>query len=247
MAGRNIIITGGSTGLGAALTKYFLTNGDNVAINYRSEAKLNSLLVEIENKNFEGNFLTIKADVRKRAEVKNMMKQAKTEFKTCDTLINCAGINRDKKFLDLTDKDWNSVVDTHLKGTFICSQEFIRNLEPNKGSIITIGANCGLSGRKNGANFCSSKGAIFALTKCMARELAPQIRVNCIVPSAILTDEVIERYSLDTDEGIVGVTKGLPIGRLGTTQEFVKMTEMIIQATYSTGQNFFVNGGELMQ
>ena len=123
----------------------------------------------------------------------------------------------------------------------------MKQLGEKPGSIINLGAACGLQGRLNGANFCSAKGGVFALTKCMARELAPRIRVNCLTPSAVDTEEVRERYALDTEEGLSRVLGGIPIGRLGAHGDVVQMVECILGAEFTTGANFFVNGGEFMQ
>ena len=90
------------------------------------------------------------------------------------------------------------------------------------------------------------KGAIFALTKCMALELAPRIRVNCLVPGSVKTREVIERYDLETESGLQKEIAGLPIGRLGEFEDIIHMVECIIGAKYSTGANFYANGGQYM-
>ena len=167
-------------------------------------------------------------------------------FGRVDILVNFAGINRDAPFLEMTDEQWDSVISAHLRGHFVCSQEFVFHNLDNKGLIINLGAACGQVGRMNGANFCSAKGAIFALTKCMARELAPRIRVNCLVPGSIKTREVIDRYDLETEEGLKKELSTLPMGRLGEFSELIKMVECIIDAEFTTGANFYVNGGQLM-
>jgi 3-oxoacyl-[acyl-carrier protein] reductase len=138
------------------------------------------------------------------------------------------------------------VVSSHLKGHFICSQEYVRRNPDRPGSIITLGATCGQIGRHNGANFCSAKGGILALTKCMARELAPRIRVNCLMPGSIQTREVVERYDLDTPEGLAREVATLPMGRLGELTDATHMVEAILGAEFTTGENFYVNGGQYM-
>lgn len=242
-----MLITGGSKGLGAALTTHFAASGRDVVMNYRDPAAAKQTVDTLPTGVQTGRILAIKSDVRRRQEVKDMVAQANTEFGSIDVLINCAGINRDARFMDLTDEDWDSVVDTHLKGTFICSQEFVRQSTNRVGNIINLGAACGIQGRINGANFCSAKGGILALTKCMARELAPDFRVNCLTPSAVNTEEVRERYALDTPEGLQQVLAGIPMGRLGALADVVHMVESILDAKFTTGENFFVNGGEFMQ
>ena len=239
-----ILITGGARGLGAALTRHFAGIGRDVVMNYRNPALAER--VSEETAGAAGHVLPVAADVRDRTQVQAMFAKAAETFREVTVLINCAGVNRDAAFLELTDEDWDIVVDSHLKGTFVCSQVFVTQLGDRSGSIVNLGAACGLQGRLNGANFCSAKGGVFALTKCMARELAPKIRVNCLTPSAVDTEEVRERYALDTDEGLQKVLSGIPMGRLGAHGDVVQMVECILGAEFTTGGNFFVNGGEFM-
>jgi NAD(P)-dependent dehydrogenase (short-subunit alcohol dehydrogenase family) len=164
-----------------------------------------------------------------------------------DILINCAGINRDAPFLEMTDEAWDNVVGAHLKGTFICCQEYVFHNPDNPGHIINLGATCGLQGRKNGVNFCSAKGGVFALTKCLARELAPRIQVNCLIPGQMDTQEVRSRYHLDRPEELERVVGGIPMGRIGTLEDVTHMVDSILSARFTTGANLFVNGGDFMQ
>jgi acetoacetyl-CoA reductase/3-oxoacyl-[acyl-carrier protein] reductase len=215
-------------------------------MNYRNVEVADRKIAEISNSGATGRVLAIEADVRNRKQVQHMFAKAVAKFGCVDVLINCAGVNRDAAFLDLTDEDWDLVVDTHLKGTFICSQEFVRHNTTESGNIINLGAACGIQGRVNGTNFCSAKGGVLAMTKCMARELAPRIRVNCLTPSAVDTEEVRERYALDTAEGLKKVLAGIPMGRLGAHGDVIHMVNSILGAKFTTGENFFVNGGEYM-
>ena len=242
-----IVITGATRGLGAALTKTFANKGRNIVMNYRTRAVAEQVCKEIEDAGSGGRVVPVEADVRNRNEVRSMFEVAQAQFGGADVLINNAGVNRDAPFLELTDEDWDTVVDTHLKGAFICSQEFVRHTQNQPANIINLGASCGLQGRLNGANFCSAKGGIFALTKCMARELAPRIRVNCLTPNAVDTEEVRERYALDTEEGMQNVLGTIPMGRLGRHQEVTDMVEFILKASFTTGTTFFANGGEFMR
>ena len=241
-----VIITGGTSGLGAALVEHFVSSGRTVVMNYRSEKAATAIVDRIASRQLRGYVLPAYADVRNRSEAQSMFEMAEKESGGADVLINSAGINRDKPFVDLTDDDWDDVVDTHLKGTFICSQLFVKNFIGQSGTIINLGAACGVQGRKNGANFCSAKGGVHALTKCMARELAPQIRVNCLLPSAVDTEEVRERYHLDTKEGLEKVLSGIPMKRLGAHSDVLEMVDTMISAKFTTGSTFYVNGGEFM-
>ncbi len=244
--GNAIVITGATRGLGAALTKHFASNRRNVVMNFRNEAAADRVLEQVAELGGSGHVVPVQADVRDRLAVKAMFEVAHSEFGGANVLINCAGLNLDAPFLELTDENWDAVVDTHLKGTFICSQEFVRHTGERKANIINLGASCGIQGRLNGANFCSAKGGVHALTKCMARELAPRIRVNCLTPNAVDTEEVRERYALDTESGLQRVLNVIPMGRLGAHEEVTHMVDSILQASFTTGATFFVNGGEFM-
>lgn len=245
-SGKAVIITGGTTGLGAALVEHFVASGRTVIMNYRSEKAAKRMLEKVVAHSFPGRVFPACADVRNRSDVESMFAIAKKEAGGADVLINSAGINRDKPFVELSDEDWDEVVGTHLKGTFICSQVFAKNFIGKSGIIINLGAACGAQGRLNGANFCSAKGGVHALTKCMAKELAPRIRVNCLLPSAVDTEEVRERYHLDTKKGMSRVLSGIPLKRLGAHTDILHMVDSMISAKFTTGSTFYVNGGEFM-
>ncbi len=244
--GNAIVITGATRGLGAALTEHFASKGRNVVMNYRNKAAADRVVAQVAEMGSSDHVIPVQADVRDRIAVRTLFEVADSEFGGANVLINCAGMNLDAPFLEITDENWDAVVDTHLKGTFICSQEFVRHVGERRANIINLGASCGIQGRLNGANFCSAKGGVHALTKCMARELAPRIRVNCLTPNAVDTEEVRERYALDTESGLQKVLSVIPMGRLGAHNEVTHMVDSILQASFTTGSTFFVNGGEYM-
>ena len=241
-----IVVTGGATGLGSELAKYFAKEGYSVVINYFLEKDIQELLKNNHELNNRDKVMTFQANVSNRSEVKSMFDKTIEKFGKVDILMNFAGINRDAPFTEITDDMWDSVLGAHLKGHFICGQEYALHNTDHEGLILNIGAACGQIGRKNGANFCSAKGAIFALTKCMALELAPRIRVNCLVPGSVKTREVIERYDLETNDGLKKELATLPMGRLGEFEDIVHMVESIMNANFTTGSNFYANGGQYM-
>ena len=233
-----ILITGAGRGLGAAVAEYMSSQGLRIILADKNKIDLR----ELNSKNI----LSYQVDVSKRQEVKDMFASAYNRFKQIDYLINFAGINRDAPFLEMTEEDWDSVVSVHLKGTFICCQEFAKLKSQSSRHIINISAACGIQGRKNGVNFCSAKAGVLAFTKCLALELSPSIQVNCLIPSAVDTPEVRERYKLDTKEGFDSVVKGIPMERLGKTQDVIRMVDCILSSEFTTGSTFYVNGGEYM-
>jgi 3-oxoacyl-[acyl-carrier protein] reductase len=243
---RVMVLTGASSGLGAEVAAHFAAKGFAIAMNYIIEKDSQETYERIAAEVGEERIMRIRADVANREEVRSMFDAVVERFGRVDILVNFAGINRDAPFLEMTDEQWDSVISAHLRGHFVCSQEFVFHNPDNPGLIINLGAACGQIGRMNGANFCSAKGAIFALTKCMARELAPRIRVNCLVPGSIRTREVIDRYDLETEDGLARELATLPMGRLGEFSEVIGMVQCIIDAEFTTGANFYVNGGQLM-
>ena len=243
---RVMVITGGSSGLGAATARHFADKGYRIVIGYVVDHEAEKVHGEIAAQVGEARVIKCKADVANREQVRALFDDAIAAFGQVDVLINFAGINRDAPFTELTDEMFDSVVAAHLRGTFVCSQEFVFHNTDRPGCIINLGAACGQVGRKNGANFCSAKGGIFAMTKCMAQELSPRIRVNCLVPNAIKTREVIERYDLEDTEGLAKELATMPMARLGELEDVTHMIEAIIGAEFSTGATFYANGGQYM-
>ena len=243
---RVIVITGASNGLGAELAEHFALKGFRVLIHYLNEARGQTVFDRIAAQVDPERLMTHQADVGNREQVRAMFDAAIDRFGRVDILLNFAGINRDAPFLEMTDEMWDSVQSAHLKGHFICCQEYVFHNPDRPGAIVTVAAACGQIGRLNGANFCSAKGGILALTKCLARELAPRIRVNCLVPGSVRTQEVIDRYDLDTEEGLARELGSLPMGRLGEFDDVNRIVECMIEAEFTTGASFYVNGGQYM-
>lgn len=241
-----VLITGSATGLGAVLIRSFAGKGYRVVINCLRPGESDALLAEIAARHGEDRVLAYAANVADRGAVQSMYRAIIDKFARVDILINCAGINLDAPFVDITDDAWDAVIDAHLKGHFVCGQEFVFHNPDREGVIINLGAAAGSIGRRNGANFCAAKAGVIVLTKCMALELAPRIRVNCLVPGSVRTREVIERYDLETDAGLKAELATLPMDRLGEFADIEHMVHCIVKAKFTTGAKFFVNGGQYM-
>jgi NAD(P)-dependent dehydrogenase (short-subunit alcohol dehydrogenase family) len=243
-----IVITGATGGLGSMMAKKFALKNFNVVINYlKSEKIAHQLCEELNTLCGNDTAVTFKADVTNRIEVKIMFDSVQEKFKNVDVLINAAGINLDRPFLEMSDPEWSQVISTILTGTFICSQEFAIRYKGDSGHIINIGSLTAIRGRKNGANYCSARAGVVNLTKCMAQELAPNIRVNCVTPGWINTDEVIERYQLHDPDKYEQTLATITMRRLGTPEDITSLIQyLVFKSSFITGQNYLVDGGMLM-
>jgi NAD(P)-dependent dehydrogenase (short-subunit alcohol dehydrogenase family) len=219
-----------------------------VIVNYARSEDEASTLHEALHKEVGGTrVLVIRADVARREEVRTMFDRIGERFGPVDVLVNNAGVNIDEPFLQMTDEQWDRVIATNLTGTFICAQEFARRFASKLGHIVNVGASTGIHGRMNGVNYCSAKAGVITLTKCLALELAPRIRVNCVIPGQMETEEVMTRYNLYDKANYERMVSAIPLKRLGTTEDVFRVVRFIVEESeYITGQSFFVNGGKFM-
>lgn len=244
-----IVITGSSRGIGAGLARHFSGQGQRVVINYsKSAAEAEALYRELSASAGGEKLMLIQADVADRQQVKHLFREVNGHWGPADVLINNAGLNIDRPFLELADDDWDRVLATNLRGPFVCAQEFAFQFKGEKGCIINIASTTAIRGRKNGANYCSSKAGVITLTKCLALELVPAILVHCIVPGFIETEEVVNRFQLHIKENYEAAVSTTPLGRLGTVEDIYHMADFLVsKAAYTTGQCFFVTGGFFMR
>jgi 3-oxoacyl-[acyl-carrier protein] reductase len=243
---RTVLITGALSDIGRATAAAFAAAGYCVALNYRSRPEQAAVLVDRIRREHPAcpGAAAIRADVRVRAEVRALFEEAGP----VGVLVNNAGINRDKPFLEMTDGEWDLVLDTVLGGTFLCSQEFARRFRGTGGNIVNIGSVSALRGRRNGVNYCAARAGILTLTKCLALELAPDIRVNTVTPGRIDTEELRARYRYMERDNRAEFEQDIPLRRLGAPEDVAKMILFLAdQGGYVTGQNFLVDGGLLMR
>ena len=186
---KNIIVTGGSRGIGKCLVENLAREGHNVILNYnKSEKQAKKIQSDLK---AEGIIIEIfKADVSKREEVKKLVEFAIQKMQSIDVLINNAGIAKLQMFQDVTEEDWNEMIDTNLKSAFYMSQEVVPNMIHKKsGCIINISSIWGIVGASCETVYSISKAGMDALTKSLAKELGPSnIRVNSIAPGVIDTE-----------------------------------------------------------
>ena len=190
----------------------------------------------------------LKADVAEPQEVAGLVDTALKHFGTVDVLVNNAGINIDRPLLELTEEDWDRVVDTNMKAVFLTSQAAGRVMigQTAGGQIINIGATTGITGRANGLNYCAAKAGVLVMTKCLAIELAPKVRVNCVLPGTVRTPEIDERYDLKKNES--ALAKKVLMKRIGEPEEVAAVIRFLTSeaGAYINGQKLIVDGGSFL-
>ena len=164
--------------------------------------------------------------------------------------MNNAARVADKPLHAMSEEDWNSVVDTNMKGTFFCSQIASSYMlqQDDGGIILNIGAPTGLRGRKNGINTCASKAGVMAMTLCLALELGPRIRVNTIIPGLTRTEETIKRMHLNDPAVLQNRTASIPLQRIGTPEDVANAVTLLLSedAHFINGQQIVVDGGQYL-
>ena len=237
---KTVIVTGGSRGIGLAIVKLLAQEGFNVVLNYnKSEEKAQKEKEELTNKGYSVEIY--KADVSKREEVKELINFTINKFGTIDILINNAGIDNEKMFQDITDEDFNKVIDTNLYSVFCTIQETLPTMISKKqGCIINISSIYGSNGGSCAAVYSASKAGIIGMTKALAKELGPSnIRINSIAPGCINTDM---NKNL-TNEDIEELKEMLPIKKIGEAVDVARCVKWLIEDEYTTGQIIKIDGG----
>ncbi len=238
-----IIVTGGSRGIGEEIVRELAREKYNIVLNYnKTEKNAEKIQQELEE---QGRDISIyKADVTKREEVRKLINYTIEKYGRIDVLINNAGISQTKVFNDITDKDWNNMLQTNLTSAFYGCQEVIPiMLKQKSGCIINISSIWGQTGGACEVHYSVAKAGLDGMTKSLAKELGPsQIRVNSIAPGIIQT-QMNENY---TDQELEDIKEEIPLERIGTTLDIAKAVKWLINDNYTTGQIIGVNGGWLI-
>ena len=237
---KNIIVTGSSRGIGKCLVENFAKEGNNVLLNYNKSEK-QALQIQRELK--EDGFLIeiFKADVSKKSEVKKMIDYALNKWGYIDVLINNAGIAKLNLFQNVTEEEWDEIINTNLKSAFCATQLVLPSMINRKnGLIINISSMWGLVGASCETIYSISKAGIDAMTKSLAKELGPSnIRVNSIAPGIIDTD-----MNSILDEHIKNELKDeTPLGKIGKPIDIYRCVKWLMEDEFTTGQVISVNGG----
>lgn len=241
LTGKNVIITGGSRGIGAAIARKFASMGCNISILYAgNEASAKAVCQECT-KHYQITANAYQCDVSDFDAVKKVIADIKTDFGTAHILVNNAGITRDGLTAMMKESDFDTVMDTNLKGAFNmirhCIGLFLRNRE---GCIINISSVSGLIGNVGQCNYAASKAGLIGLTKSIAKELAPKgVRCNAIAPGFIQTDMTASQ----ADHPMLSM---IPMGVMGKPEDVAEAAAYLATANYVTGEVLRVDGGLAM-
>jgi NAD(P)-dependent dehydrogenase (short-subunit alcohol dehydrogenase family) len=244
--GRTALVTGSDRGIGEGIVAALAAAGYRVAINHIGDAA-RATAVEARAREAGVEAMTVRADVRARAEVQQMVADVVSRFGRLDVLVNNAGTQVLAPLLDLSEDDWDRVVDTNLKGTFLCTQAAGRQMrEQGSGVIVNIGSGCNKVPFPNLVSYTASKGGIEMLTKVSAVELGPHgIRVNCVAPGAV----EVERTKLERDDYAGTWSRVTPLRRIGYPRDIAQMVVLLAspEMAFVTGQTIGVDGGLFVQ
>ncbi|RLQ92700.1 3-oxoacyl-[acyl-carrier-protein] reductase [Planomicrobium sp. Y74] len=245
LTGKTAIITGASRGIGAEIAKRFALAGANVVVNYSGSQQKAEAVVEAINEN-GGKAIAVKANVADADAVKAMVDETMTTFGTVDILVNNAGITRDNLMMRMKDDEWDDVINTNLKGVFVCTKAVTRQMmKQRSGRIVNIASIVGVMGNAGQANYVASKAGVIGLTKTTARELASRgITANAVAPGFITTD-MTDQLNEEIQKTMMSQ---IPLGRFGKPEEVAKAALFLAsdEASYMTGQTLHLDGGMVM-
>jgi glucose 1-dehydrogenase len=252
LEGQAALITGSSSGIGAAVAKCLAEAGAKVVVNYSRSSKSADTVVE-EIKADGGEAIALQADVSQEDQVQALFAKMYEAYGTIDILVNNAGIQKDFNLVDMSFDDWNKVIGVNLTGQFLCSREAVkeflrRGIVPDRsvaaGKIICMSSVHEVIPWAGHCNYAASKGGVSLLMKSMAQELAPQkIRINSIAPGAIQTP--INREAWETPEALESLMTLIPYKRIGVPEDIGKAAVWLASddSDYVQGATIFVDGG----
>ena len=240
------IITGAARGIGKGIAMKFASEGAAIVVTDVLIEQAQKTADEIKSKG--GNAIAVKADVTKKAEVQNLVKTTLDNFKALHILVNNAGIQRNFSIIEMSEEDWDIVLDVDLKALFLCTQAVLPHMMKQRyGKIINISSICGL-GVPLAANYNAAKGGVIQLTKSAAFEAGPYgINVNSIAPGVVLTDILLNVGKTEEErEKAVQERKRLSVlGRIGTTEDMGDLAVFLAseESKHITGQVISCDGG----
>jgi NAD(P)-dependent dehydrogenase (short-subunit alcohol dehydrogenase family) len=247
LEGRVALITGGTSGIGAATAMRFVSEGAKVAITGRSSERGEQVVQDIVAKGGEAIF--IRADVRSAKDCRQAVDQTLERFGKIDVLFNNAGVLHPKSVPDCTEEEWDETIESSLKGAFLMSKYVLPSMiEQGSGSIIHTSSGWGILGGDKAAAYCAAKGGLIVMAKAMAIDHGPDgIRVNCVCPGDVMTpmlpDEAAKR-GMSWDDYAAGAADR-PLGRVGTVEDIANAVLFLAsdESSFVTGDALVVDGG----
>ena len=239
------IVTGAVRGIGRAIARQLASDGFAIVVNYRGDADMATGLCEELNA-AGAQTLAVRADITSAEDVAGLVEQTINTFGRLDALVNNAGITRDTLLMRMSEEDWDAVLETNLKGAFLCSKAAIRPMMRRRsGSIVNLTSVVGLSGNAGQTNYSAAKAGLIGFTKSLAKEVGSRgITVNAVAPGFIetrLTDVL-------NDETKAAMLERIPLGRFGTPEDVASAVRFLVSpaARYITGAVLSVDGGMAM-
>ena len=237
-----MLITGAGRGIGAATAKLFASEGARVAVSDLDEGPAKEVAGPIGG-------LAIACNVSDRAQVESMVERTVKEFGRLDVLVTCAGIIRDNLLFKMTDEDWDAVIDTHLKGTFLCAQAAQKHMVANKyGKMVFLSSTSAL-GNRGQANYSAAKAGLQGMARTLAIELGPfNVNVNTVAPGFVetrMTRATAERMGVDYETFKIGAASQIPLRRVGQPEDIANVIAFLCsdESGFVSGQNIYVRGG----
>ena len=239
---RVVLITGGGRGIGASTAQLFAREGAKVAVSDLDEAPAKEVAGPIGG-------LAIACNVSDRGQVEKMVERTVKEFGRLDVLVTCAGIIRDNLLIKMTDDDWDSVIDTHLKGTFLCAQAAQKHMVENKyGKMVFLSSTSAL-GNRGQTNYAAAKAGLQGMARTLAIELGPfNINVNTVAPGFVetrMTRATAERMGVDYEAFKLGAASQIPLRRVGQPEDIANVIAFLCsdESGFVSGQNIYIRGG----